>query len=405
MNSIRIITLFSLIFFTVNDDPPTNIKFNYFGTKMELTLPANELVDNDDEECLRLSFEEIKNSDWPNQFKNMFKKLGVQKKPYAQLLFLIQFFNSFQNDDTNKFFTFNKMIQYRRANRKSKILCTLAFAQALGWDVQVFKNDALGYYLGVNYGSKIDCGYYIEWQGIRYIFKEFDMENRLGMVKFKNPHTWIKLPTLSQNLNPVYHPYILPPFSSNREKKLTWEWKGKKYSIIANLSDDQLSYVKLLPRDFKDMVLIGIEELKNTRIPKQLKELTKNMDEIEKVNFLMKFVQKAFQYKTSDIKTVTESFYDGYNDCDTRSIVLAGLLMTVIGYNASDILGLEWPNQHMALAVKPKTVFAKQNLAGGSITYNGEKYFIFDSTYEGDTAWGSMMPNLPKKCTIIEFEK
>lgn len=403
MNTISIMSQFILIFFSAYDKAPDTIKFNYFGREIGWTLPPNGFVNYDDEECLWVSFKEIKNSGWTNQFKKIFQEFDIGKNPYAQLLFLIQFFNSFPNDGTNKFLSFNKIIQYRHANRKSKILCTAAFAQALGLDVQVFKNDTFGYYLGVNYGSKIDCGYFIPRGSKRYIFKEFDMENRLGEVKFKNKHIWTKLPTLSQNLNSVYQPYSLPPFQNNREKELTWEWKGNKYTIIAHLSDAQLSYVKLLPRDFKDMVLIGVEELKNTGIPEQLKELTKNINEIEKVNFLLKFVQKVFQYKKSDIKSVTESLYDGYNDCDTRSIVLAGLLMTVMGYNTSDILGLEWPNKHTALALKPKTDYAKQNLSGGSITYNGEKYFILDSTYEGNTRWGSMMPDLPEECTIIEF--
>ena len=78
------------------------------------------------------------------------------------------------------------------------------------------------------------------------------------------------------------------------------------------------------------------------------------MTELEAVNFLLRLVQTAFDYKTDQDQFDREKymipdeiFFYEYSDCDDRSIFFATIVRDILGL---DVVGLRY-SRHLAVAV------------------------------------------------------
>jgi hypothetical protein len=97
------------------------------------------------------------------------------------------------------------------------------------------------------------------------------------------------------------------------------------------------------------------------------------------VNFLLRFVQTAFEYKTDEEQFgrekpffPDETIYYPYSDCEDRAILFSYLVRSLLHL---DVVGLYYPN-HIATAVR----FSKKN-DGDAIEYQGKLLTICDPTY------------------------
>ena len=125
------------------------------------------------------------------------------------------------------------------------------------------------------------------------------------------------------------------------------------------------------------------------------------MSELEAVNFLLRFVQTAFDYKTDDQQfgkekylMLEETLHYPSSDCEDRSIFFSFLVKNLLHL---DVVGLDYPG-HIATAVK-----FNSDLSGDLISYNGYNYLICDPTYINANA-GMVMPqfkNIEPK--VIKF--
>jgi hypothetical protein len=104
-----------------------------------------------------------------------------------------------------------------------------------------------------------------------------------------------------------------------------------------------------------------------------------NKSDREKVEFLLHFVQNAFQYET-DLKQFgkekfffpDELFYYPSSDCEDRSVLFSFLVRWFVGY---DIIGLNYPG-HLATAIA-----LPGEIIGTYLEFNGKIYTICDPTY------------------------
>ena len=122
----------------------------------------------------------------------------------------------------------------------------------------------------------------------------------------------------------------------------------------------------------------------------KLTPLLKNKTEIEKVSYLLNFVQNRFEYKTDREQFGREKFffpdelfYYPFSDCEDRSVLFSYLVRWFVGY---DVVGIRYSN-HMATAVAfPDSVL------GDYIEYDNKTYTICDPTYS-NAPIGMAMPD------------
>ena len=123
--------------------------------------------------------------------------------------------------------------------------------------------------------------------------------------------------------------------------------------------------------------------------------------EEEQVNFLLRFVQNAFKYKTDDQQFggekylfADETLYYPYSDCEDRSVLFAYLVREIVGL---EVVGLMYPG-HAATAVK-----FTRNVPGDYISYKGNKYTLCDPTYVNAT-YGMIIPDVRgSMARVVDF--
>lgn len=139
-------------------------------------------------------------------------------------------------------------------------------------------------------------------------------------------------------------------------------------------------------------------ELRN-RIVGQLKLHVSDMNELDAVNAILRFVQYGFQYATDRQQFgyekpffMEELLYYPQCDCEDRAVFYAYLLRHVLGL---DCHLMKFPG-HECVAVK-----LSQPVEGSGYMYKGAYYSISDPTYMGATT-GMCMPDYLHEQPIIE---
>jgi hypothetical protein len=111
----------------------------------------------------------------------------------------------------------------------------------------------------------------------------------------------------------------------------------------------------------------------------KLNPLLEGKSEREKVDFLLHFVQNAFQYKTDRDQFGCEKFFFPdellfypYSDCEDRSVLFSYLVKWFLDF---DVIGINY-SLHVATAVA-----LPGKIAGDYLEYNGKSYTICDPTF------------------------
>lgn len=122
------------------------------------------------------------------------------------------------------------------------------------------------------------------------------------------------------------------------------------------------------------------EELRAALYP-QLKTAVEGKSQLEAANWLLNFVQTAFDYKTDGEQFgyekpffPDETFFYPYCDCEDRAMLYATLVKDLLGLDA---VLLDYPN-HIASAVH-----FTEDVSGDNVVLDNIKYVICDPTYIG----------------------
>ena len=183
------------------------------------------------------------------------------------------------------------------------------------------------------------------------------------------------------------------PVAANRI--LAFEYKGKNIKLTVPYDRGLIEYMASFPQsEFELYFDTDGSSLLRHGLLDQLKKYTAIMNEEEKVDFLLAFVQKAFAYKTDNEQFgrekyffVEESLYFPYNDCEDRSVLFSWLVRELTGLK---VIGLLYPG-HMSTAV----ALSHPKAGSYSVNYNGQQYVIADPTYIGASV-GTPMPSYAK---------
>lgn len=188
-------------------------------------------------------------------------------------------------------------------------------------------------------------------------------------------------------------------------RKLEFSFDHKNYVCNTVVNKNLIDYYKDYPSTQYDTYFNAevSDDIRTTLIP-GLKEITKEMNELDAVNFLLRFTQTAFAYKNDKDNFgrekslfVEETIFYPYSNCKDRAILFAYLVKNVLKLK---IVGVEYPG-HMATAV----ALGKET-DGSFIMHNGIKYAICDPTYINADAGMSMpahpVPSIEKIIDINE---
>lgn len=122
------------------------------------------------------------------------------------------------------------------------------------------------------------------------------------------------------------------------------------------------------------------EELRAALYP-QLKSAIEGKSQLEAANWLLNFVQTAFDYQTDGEQFgyekpffLDETFFYPYCDCEDRAMLYATLVKDLLGL---DVVLLDYPN-HIASAVH-----FTEDVPGDNVVLDNTKYVICDPTYIG----------------------
>lgn len=173
-------------------------------------------------------------------------------------------------------------------------------------------------------------------------------------------------------------------------RTLRWQYRDSTHSITIRADRNAVRYLEWFPQVDWD-VWFGIQmsgSARETLLP-ALRAKLRGRSEREQVNFLIRFVQTAFEYKTDGEQfgrekplSVDETLLYPFSDCEDRSILFAALVRELTGL---EVVGLHYPG-HMATAVR-----FRQEVPGDALLIAGQRWVVSDPTYIGADV-GEAMP-------------
>lgn len=175
-----------------------------------------------------------------------------------------------------------------------------------------------------------------------------------------------------------------------KTRDLAFRFKGQPYQLSLNYDANKIDFLATYPQTDFPFYFSSIPATRTAEeLLAQLSVVTRDMDERDAVNFLLRFAQTAFDYKTDadafgfeNYLLIEETLHYPYSDCEDRSILFAWLVRELLGL---DTVGLLYPG-HVAVAVR-----FKQPLGDGQVRWNGKVFNVADPTYINADA-GMVMP-------------
>ena len=176
------------------------------------------------------------------------------------------------------------------------------------------------------------------------------------------------------------------------QRFVTFKFDGKEYTFGFDYDEDLTKYYSDIPQAQYEIYFDAAPSgpLKES-VLNNLRPIVAEMDMPTAVNFLLRFVQLAFPYKTDPDQFGYEKYFYAdevfaypYCDCEDRSVIYSYLVKELLG---KKVVGVEFPG-HMATAVESSDL----TMDGTRYTYKGETYVIADPTYIRSSV-GMCMPD------------
>lgn len=171
----------------------------------------------------------------------------------------------------------------------------------------------------------------------------------------------------------------LPIFEPDyKTKKLHFVHLGKNYEITFKYNKNLIDFFATYPQaDYKTFFNAPIDPLTYGSIAKSLREYINGQSAAEAMNFVLNFVQNAFEYQTDQqqfgrekVMFAQETLYYKASDCEDRAILYSFLIKDLFGV---PILGIKYPN-HMATALYVP-------LDGDKVRIKNKEFVVADPTY------------------------
>lgn len=163
----------------------------------------------------------------------------------------------------------------------------------------------------------------------------------------------------------------------------SWEWQLELPGNLYNYSDRKRFYKNTLTGVKHDFLKYVTDEKDDAFLNSITESITStaekyDMTELEKLNFIISFVQSIPYKEDQNTRGVAEfprfpiqTLWDGHGDCEDTAILLSSLL-NAMGYN--DNILISSPN-HVAVGLAG-------DFEGEYFTYKGKNYYYIETTGE-----------------------
>lgn len=187
---------------------------------------------------------------------------------------------------------------------------------------------------------------------------------------------------------------------SKMQRTLKFAYNGREHTIEVEYRKDLVDFFYRYPQTSSSLYFqASLSPEAHNSLVKGLRPLIANRPEAEKVDIILSFVQRAFEYETDEVQFgwekplfPEETLFYPYSDCEDRAVLFAYLVRNLVGL---DVIGLDYPG-HISTAVK----FSKK-ISGDFVMYQNEKYVICDATYIGASIGQAMPEHKDAEVTFI----
>lgn len=353
---------------------------DYFDNKVEIPYEPDLLVKiaQIDQKSIAAYWKEVSSTNSKNTVKNIEQIITKYKlNDWGVYQLTYQFANKLYSD------------------KNSANLLTWYLLTRLGYDTRVAFNDNNVYLLGQIEHMVYQVTYFTLDSKKYYVLSPGGRVSNIGNIYTYRGDYPDSMELMSFNLQ---EPILLPDYGL-QEKTLDFEYKGKSYSVKASISSALVKFYKTLPQSDYSIYLQSQEQnyLKSSLL-NELSPLIEGMDELEAVNFLLRFTQTAFAYATDDeqfgyekVQLPQETLFYPYSDCEDRSIFFNFLVKNLTDL---DTVGVKFDG-HFAMAVA-----FESEVKGDGFEHEGQRYVMADPTYTNADVGVTMPQYKGKKFTI-----
>jgi len=221
-----------------------------------------------------------------------------------------------------------------------------------------------------------------------YVIAQYDKENIGNIYTYAHDY-----PDATKALD--FEMRTLPNFEKNLHRKtVSFKEYGKVYNLSYRYNQNLIDFMNSYPQvDYKVFFNAPLEYETYKDIAGDIKQYTENKKASEALNFVLRFVQKAFKYERDDeqfgkekVMFAEETLYYSKSDCEDRAVLYARLVKDLFGIG---VVGVKYKN-HMSTALHVP-------MRGASVEAGGQRYVIADPTYIN----ASLGQSIPKYKSII----
>jgi len=257
--------------------------------------------------------------------------------------------------------------------------------------ISYFEN---GVYLLIPFQETLFGFRFIQEGDVKYYYIPFDSSRSLPKKLYsytgQSPHGRLLATSIEES----------PSFAFAEEKKtFRFEYDNESYSIPVTYNKNLIAFLSGYPQTI--IPVYGKAPAHIEAVVRSLDKIIQGKSEVEQVNIILAFCQKAFTYKTDHdqfgkekVMFSEETLFYPYSDCEDRAI-LFHYLMNRLTHLKTIFIKYPW---HLAAAV-----LFSDSVTGDKIQYQGKTFLICDPTYTNARA-GMSMPQLKKeKVEVVDI--
>ena len=345
-----------------------DINFDFFGSYQEFNIPSEIKEANfypQNQKGISNFFSKVASSEYEgliSNIKNVSKKMDLND--WGVYLLVVKISNTlFTNQDNSRLFSwfiFNKMGYAVKIGLANKHIVLMHYSKKTIYSTPNYKFKNKKYYVVANY-AKGDIGRVFSYE------QEYPGSNKELDLSLE------KLPKLPLSI-----------------KKKTLEFKhfGNIYSVPYEYNENIIDFMATYPQaDYETFFNAPLEYRTYKSIAISLKKYIDGKKASDALNFVLNFVQKAFQYERDNkqfgrekVMFAQETLFFDKSDCEDRAVLFSYLVKELFSIG---IIGVKYKN-HMATALNVP-------IEGDTVRVGAKKFVLADPTYINATIGMSML--------------
>ena len=349
------------------------------------------------EKVFQRNISEIERAGIPDSLREAFDECGLGDNDFAKLLFIVSFVKALDFDEDTIIRSLAQMVRYGKANQTSRILLAASICQTMGYAAIAVVDDKENYYLSVSFcknerSDSMATNASFGYEGRVFYLVDLSLRYPVGLLP-EEPGSSFKIigepgdaACISFFPDSVEIPDL--PQDSTADKKISYffNYKNVNYEICFHLKANLRDYVSNFPLALPLFFFFAKAEIAETGCVNGIMPYMEGLrTEVEKVNFLLGIVQDSALcvYCEGAIKPTTITLFEREADCDTRSQILAGLLLNT-GFKHILVLTTK---EHLTLALAPED--EETIIPGGKFILHEERKYYFLDPAIVNGKWGT----------------